>query len=98
MESLGSKGHVILTLFLGTVMIWGLVGCSVKSGPKSNLIVVRAAAKTGMSEFDLTSKVGAPAHIEIDGDTRKLRFESESGPQSITVTFKQNVLTEIQEN
>lgn len=71
-----------------------LVGCQ-SSGTKHDLDAISGKIRTGMTELEVTRDAGAPSHIDIDGDTRKLRYDSSTGSGSLTVTLKQNIVTDV---
>jgi hypothetical protein len=71
------------------------IGCSKSDLPGHDLSMVESKAKVGMNEFDLTTQVGTPNHIDIDGDERKLRYDASDGKGSVVVTLKQNVVVDI---
>lgn len=70
------------------------MGCS-PGGPKSDLNMVRNKIKPGMSELEVTRDAGAPSHIDVQGDVRKLRYDSTEGHGSVTVTLRQNIVTDV---
>lgn len=72
-----------------------VIGCNKSEIPEQDLDAVRSKIHTGMSEFEVTTTAGTPNHIDIDGDTRTLRYDSKSGNGVLKVILKQNVVTEI---
>lgn len=80
---------------LGLVLLAG-IGCGDKQEtPGYDLDKVVQAANTGMSEFDFTVQVGAPHHIDVEGDVRTLRYNAREGKEYVEIVFKRNVLTEV---
>lgn len=71
------------------------IGCSKSDLPGHDLAAVESKAKTGMSEFQVTTQVGTPNHIDVDGDERKLRYDAADGKGSVVITLKQNVVTDV---
>lgn len=80
--------------FVWLAIIALAVGCS--SGTKHDLDALRGKIRTGMSELEVTRDAGAPTHIDIEGDTRKLRYEAKEGSGFILVTLKQNVVVDVE--
>lgn len=75
-------------------MIAWIAGCT--SGTKYDLDSLRGKIHSGMSELEVTRDAGPPTHIDIEGDTRKLRYEAKEGGGSILVTLKQNIVTDVE--
>lgn len=72
-----------------------LAGCA-SGGTKHDLGALRGKIHMGMSEFEVTRDAGAPTHIEVEGDVRKLRYEAKEGNGYILVTLRQNVVIDVQ--
>jgi len=62
-----------------------LAGCGVNT-KKHDLEPLMNKASTGMTELQVTQAMGAPSRVEIDGTTRRLVYDGESGG-NITVTL-----------
>ncbi len=85
-----------ITLALTAVILSMVVaGCNKSDIPEQDLDAVRNKIHTGMSEFEVTTAAGVPNHIDVDGDTRTLRYDSKSGNGVLKVILKQNVVTDI---
>ena len=72
-----------------------LAGCG-SGGTKHDLDALRGKIHMGMSELEVTRDAGAPTHISVEGDLRKLRYEANEGPGFILVTLRQNVVIEVE--
>lgn len=81
--------------FLVLVVVSLLVGCA-SGGTKHDLNALRGKIHMGMSEFEVTRDAGAPTHIAIEGDVRKLRYEAKEGNGYILVTLRQNVVIDVE--
>jgi hypothetical protein len=66
------------------------VGCAAETRT-FDLDSIDKKVSTGMSELQVTQLIGAPSHIDIEGDTRKLRYDGKDGGY-ILVTLKGNVV------
>lgn len=83
------RGWVVIPLGLVTS------ACS-PGGPKHDLEALRGKIRMGMSELEVTRDAGAPTRISVEGDLRKLRYESASGTGYILVTLRQNVVIDVE--
>ncbi|MBL8065122.1 MAG: hypothetical protein JNM34_04600 [Chthonomonadaceae bacterium] len=81
--------------FIGLSLFAILAGCGT-GGTKHDLDLLRGKIHMGMSELEVTRDAGAPTHIDIDGDTRKLRYEAKVGNGYILVTLRQNVVIDVE--
>ena len=72
-----------------------LCGCG-SGGTKHDLEALRGKIRTGMNEFEVTRDAGAPTHVSIEGDIRKLRYEAKEGSGYILVTLSQNVVIDVE--
>lgn len=72
-----------------------ILGCG-SAGTKHDLDALRGKIHMGMSELEVTRDAGAPTHIDVDGDERKLRYEAKEGSGYILVTLRQGVVIDVE--